>query len=335
MNTRKVSIISKNDNVICNILVYDSNPQSIEQMKSILVQCNLFKPKTDNLLLLLEHTNLQESDICALFLCESEDENGLTGFDIAKIVHRSRTNIPIFMRLDGNRTLTDLLPKQRSLIAGCYNLEHPEELKHYTDKFLYGFYFPNVLIDIFLNSGIEVLKNTFRSCEIKFSKPFLLYDHIIDTEYTSILPVQFSFGNGILMFLMKEDDALRLIANEHTALKKSQTNCDYLNQLVSEVMNLYWGKVRQHCDATFGECPEKTSVNIPLVVNHKKNYINYGNHVPQLCFRYILFQDASIPEPFLLEFKFLFSNILNPNNFTTATPNKWEANDADTGFEMF
>ncbi|MEJ2682324.1 MAG: hypothetical protein P8144_12850, partial [Gammaproteobacteria bacterium] len=249
------SLTSNNAELACNVLVYDSDPNAIKLIESVVHQCNVIKPEseTGNILTLLQHDNFQETDICAVFLSENSDINDLTGFEIAKVIHRHRNNIPVFVRLSADRELSDLSSDKRNLIAGCYNTNDPDSLKKYTDKFLYGFYFPNSLVDIFLNAGLEVLKNTFRSCEIKSSKPFLLYDHIITTEYTSILPVQFNFGNGVLTFLMKEDDAIRLVANEHTALKKSQTNCDYMNQLVSEVMNLYWGKVRKRCEDVFGD----------------------------------------------------------------------------------
>lgn len=301
----------------CNILVYDTDDDALNLIKAIAAEGNIVVPKKSaiDILTLIQNTDLDATDICAIFLTEDQDENGLCGFDIAKEIHRARSNVPIFMRLRNGGSINDLNISQRQLIAGCYCTSEPEQLKNYTDKFLYGFYFPTKLVDIFTSAGTSVLNSTFKGCEVREAKPFLVYDHFINTEYTSILPVQFSFGNGVLTLLIKEDDAVALIDNGHTSLNKDQVNNDHLNQLISEVMNLYWGKVRRSAEVTYGSEQERSPVNIPIVVNHKKKYINFGNNTPQLCFRYVLLRDASTLDPIIVEFKMMFNSVLRPKDF--------------------
>lgn len=320
----------------CHVLVYEQSFTAVELIRAVAKDCNLIQPKsqTGNILGILQNTNFTDSDICAVFLCEEVDEHGLTGFEIAQIIHKERSNVPIFMRLENGRSENDLTHEQRNVIVGCYTELESEKLRNHTDKFLYGFYFPNPLVDIFIRSGLDVLSSTFKGCEIRTSKPFLVYDHIITTEYTSILPAHFGFGNGILTFLMKESDAHELIAHGHTALKIQQTDNDYVNQLVSEVMNQYWGQVRILCNQLFGEFEDKKNIYLPMVVNHKKNYINFGNHIPQLCFRYVLLRGGSIPEPFIVEFKIMFNTVFKKEDFPAPREIQPDS-DADTGFEFF
>lgn len=308
--------------ISCNILVYDTDAAALALIKSVVSACNIIKPEveTGGILGLLQKASSCETDICAVFLCEAEDEQGLTGFEIAKLIRGHRSNIPIFMRLRDQRGRHDLNQAERQLITGGYTALEPEILRAHADRFLYGRYFPNALVDLFVQAGADVLAALFRGCEIRVSKPFLAYDHVITTEYTAILPVQFNYGSGYITFLIKESDARVLIANEHTALTKLQTDNHYINQLISEVMNLYWGKVRQLSDAKFKQTEPKPPVSIPIVVSHKKEYISFGNKIPQLCFRYLLLREAPMPEPCLVEFKVSFLNALDPRDFVASDP---------------
>lgn len=324
------------ESVGSNILVYDRNESAIALIKQIAKDSNLISPPKEawDILNHVRHLNFGESDVCAVFLSEEKDENGFSGFEVAKVIQRVRSCIPIFMRLEEGRSINDLDMDQKSLIVGCYTTSEPEQLEKYAKRFIYGFYFPHALVDIFVRSGKEVLTSTFKGCEVRESKPFLAYDHYINTEYTSLLPVQFGFGNGILAFLMKDEDAAVLIGNGHTPLLSEQTQDKHVNQLVSEILNLFWGRVRLASENIYRESETRKLVNIPMVVNHKKNYINFGSMTPQLCFRFILIRDVSIPEPYVLEFKIMFSSTLQADNFVVKeTPD----NDQDIGgaFESF
>lgn len=301
----------------CNILVYDTDDEALRLIKSIAAEGNVVVPKKEavDIITIIQNADLNTTDICAIFLTEEKDENGLSGFTIAKKIHKTHNNIPIFMRLKNGRNINELKTEDRKIIAGSYSNSTPEELKNYTEKFLYGFYFPTRLVDIFTKAGTEILNSTFKGCEIKEAKPFLVYDHFITTEYTCILPVQFSFGNGVLTLLVKGGAAQSLIENGHTALNKDQTSNDHLNQLISEVMNLFWGNARLSSERIYGCVYDRSPINIPIVVNHEKNYISFGNNTPQLCFRYVLLSDPSIIEPIIIEFKVMFNSVLRAKDF--------------------
>ncbi len=319
------------------ILIYDGDCEAVAIVKAISKGGSLITPKSEitDILDFLQNANYSQTDISAIFLTEEKDDNQLSGFEIAKHIHRSRNNIPIFVRLTGNRTIKDLDSEHRKLVTGCYNKGDQGRLKEQADQFLFGYYFPPALVDIFVQSGLDVLEAMFKGCDVRQSMPFLVYDHITTTEYTSLLSVNFPFGNGVLALLIKEDDIKTLIQNDNTALNADQIDSDYMNQLISEAMNMYWGKVRHASDRAFEEKPPVQVINLPLVVNHTKNYISFGNNAPQLCFRYIVMQNETIPAPFIVEFKVVFNSLLNPESFVLKSGDDSEY-EVDDGFlELF
>ena len=217
------------------------------------------------------------------------------------------------MRLSGTRTLNDVPLEQRQAITGYYNTNDPERLKKLPTIFIW-FLFPNYLIHIFIEAGLFTLNSTIKNCEIKAQYP-LIYDYALATECTSILPIQLPFGNGAITFSINESDALNLIEHEHTALNRTQNSNDHCNQFISEVTNQFWGKVRRMCQLAYGNETHRAPVNIPIIVSHKQKYINFGNHTPQLCFRYLLIKNHLIPEAISVEFKIIFNSLLRPKRF--------------------
>jgi hypothetical protein len=320
----------------CTILVFDRDEEAVNLIKSLGAEGNIKIPHKEeiNITESIVELDLIESDICAIFLSEEFDSDGLTGIDIATKFHSAKSNTPIFMRLTGDRTLNDLPMAQRQLITGCYTTNRPEQLKKITESFLYGFYFPNHLVQIFIEAGLYTLNCTIENCEIKSSVPFLVYDYTLAAEFTSILPMQLPFGNGALTFSIKENDALILIKNDHTALNKDQTSTDHCNQFISEITNQFWGKVRRMCQAVYGSEQHRAPVTIPIIVNHQQKYISFGNHTPQLCFRYLLIRDHLIPEAISVEFKIIFNTILRPKDFYELLPRNPPAPE-DDHYESF
>jgi hypothetical protein len=320
----------------CTILVYDHNDEAISLIKALSLDSTVKIPEQEEISIIDSITQLEltHSDICAIFLSEEFDSNGVTGFDIAEKIHQEKSNIPIFMRLAGSRTRNDLPTAHRLSITGYYNACDPEQLKKITKDFLYGFYFPNKLVRIFMEAGLFTLTAAIKHCEIKQSRPFLIFDYNLATEFTSILPVQLPFGNGSLTFSINEDDTLNLIKNEHTALNKDQTSIDHCNQFISEITNQFWGNVRRMSELNYGSNQLRASVNIPIIVNHKRNRINFGNHTPQLCFRYLLIRDHLIPEGISVEFKIILNTLLRPKDFCEINPTP-DSSQEDDQFESF
>jgi hypothetical protein len=320
----------------CSILVFDKNDEALSLIKSLARVGDIITPEKNELTIAesIAQIDVTQSDICAVFLSEEFMGEGLSGFDIAEKIHAIKSCIPLFMRLTGLRSMSDLTARQRQTITAAYSTCKPGQFKKITNSFLYGLYFPNQLVNIFSEAGLFTLNTVIKHCEIISSRPFLIYDHTLAAEYTSMLPIQLPFGNGTITFSISEHDTLNLIKNEHTALKIDQTSVDHCNQLISEITNQYWGKVRRMCELSYGNAYHRPPINVPIVVNHKLKYINFGNHTPQLCFRYLLIRDHLVPEAISVEFKIIFSTILRPKDFCELM-SSGEERQGDDGYESF
>ena len=115
----------------CTILVYDKSDQAVDLIKSLSADGAIVVPEQEDqgILATIAQLGLTQSDICAVFLSEEFDSDGLTGLEIATRIHSAKSNIPIFMRLSGTRTLNDVPLEQRQAITGYYNTNDPERLK--------------------------------------------------------------------------------------------------------------------------------------------------------------------------------------------------------------
>ncbi|HMY41097.1 MAG TPA: hypothetical protein PK011_17360, partial [Marinagarivorans sp.] len=112
-------------------MVYDKNDEAVDLIKSLSADGIIVAPEHEDMGLLetIAQLSLTQSDICAVFISEEFDSEGLTGIEIATRIHSTKSNIPIFMRLAGNRTVNDLPPEHHQAITGYYNTSSPERLK--------------------------------------------------------------------------------------------------------------------------------------------------------------------------------------------------------------
>lgn len=86
-----------------------------------------------------------------------------------------------------------------------------------------------------------------------------------------------------------------------------------VNSLLGEITNLIWGgfKNRYIGDET---TLARSSIQVPLVVNHKHKYISFGSEDPQLCFLYTLTDDESGKSVRLYQ-RFVFNLAWAPEDF--------------------
>lgn len=319
------------------ILVYDNWDDACKLLDS-LTNDAVVKPIYPNELSIdesLQRLDGNNSDICAIFLGEDFVSDGRSSFELLKEIQDIKSNIPIFMRLTGTHTAADLPGDILSSISGNYKSTDLEHSKSIAWNFLAGFYLPNKIVQIFNESGAFTLRQFVKNCQVNTTGTYLSYDHSVATEFTSILPIQLPFGNGVVTFSISEEDTLQLIKNEQTSLGKSQTSSSFCNQLISEIINQFWGRSRQLCENTFGNAANKKIVNIPIVVNPKLKYIDFGRRTPQLRFRYEMASNDRPHAPILVEFKLIFNSLLEPKNFRKIASSKNKLLGDDVHFELF
>jgi hypothetical protein len=93
------------------------------------------------------------------------------------------------------------------------------------------------------------------------------------------------------MMLQTEEDPFVELLGTHTR-PGTVVNFRDVNDLLSEITNLIWGAFKNRYIGDLAGAGA-TSVQVPLLINHKHKYISFGTENPQLCFRFTLSDPAS------------------------------------------
>ncbi len=218
------------------------------------------------------------------------------------------------MRLNGDRTINDIDPELHPYVDSFYNLNQLENLKSDADKYLYSAYFPPMLIESLSKAGVSAIESMFKGVKAKSCQPILVNDHIINTEMTCLLPVNLEFTNGYLALLMRDDIAKLSSASKLSGMKKYDC-VNYSDHVIRELMNLFWGIFKYDVSSRFKVKKNKYPINLPIVVGHHGHYINFGSNIPQIILRYFLSVNDPSTDVFLMEFKAIFNQRMNPQDF--------------------
>jgi hypothetical protein len=91
-----------------------------------------------------------------------------------------------------------------------------------------------------------------------------------------------------------------------------------VNDVLSEITNMIWGGFKNRY---IGErsASAVSGVQVPLIVNHKHQYISFGTSNPQLCFRFNLEDEASASRATLYA-RFIFNLNWSPEDFKEVAP---------------
>jgi len=83
--------------------------------------------------------------------------------------------------------------------------------------------------------------------------------------------------------------------------------------LLGEITNLIWGSFKgRYFGNTAASCDSQ--IQVPLIVNHKHKYISFGTENPQLCFLYLLKDEATGRSAKLYQ-RFIFNLNWSPEDF--------------------
>jgi hypothetical protein len=92
-----------------------------------------------------------------------------------------------------------------------------------------------------------------------------------------------------------------------------------VNDYLSEINNMIWGGFKNRYIGDRAAASAGNQVQVPLIVNHKHQYISFGTSNPQLCFRFNL-QDTTRGSAATLYARFIFNLNWSPEDFKEITP---------------
>ena len=300
--------------IISKVMVHDNNAEAESVLRLFFKHHNLIalKSSPDSFMQIMSN----QTDLGAVFISEDSEANGFKGKDLGMYIHRIRPELPVFLRTSESSLLEE---PYLSCLAGNYSLNNLDDLLKLVEDHIFTNYYPMPLVRGIQNISEDALNAVVKGLEITVDRPYLVNDQIIYGELFSLIPLESVWCRGTMMLQTTQQDILNIIDLGMTHLNVASPNFREVNEILNEVTNLIWGKMK----SDFFSGSEKlentaTRVQVPIMVNHKEKYISFGTRDPQLCFRYTLRSPAQPDKSFVLYQKLIFNLSWDPDLFSEA-----------------
>lgn len=295
---------------LCKVIVHDSDSACEGRIKQFCDANNLVavKPNSSNILDVLK----SNVDLGAIFLSDDLMDPKSPDQPLYRTLHLLRPELPIMLRectLDGRG-------EDPSVCIG-YRVDHIDQLRSAIDEHIFNKNYPNALIRGIKEITNECLMHVFPVVELETSFPYLIKDRIIYGELFSLIPLESSWCRGYMMLQTDQKHIADLVKSD-IIHGDSQQNFRVINDVLSEVTNMVWGKIRNRFMAD--NAPVALATQVPIIVNHQNKYITFGTEAPQLCFKYTLKQSSSENKTVTLYQKFVFNLNWAPEKFSENQP---------------
>lgn len=312
--------------LVSKVLIFEDSVSAQGQLKTFCAEHGLIALKQS------EHSSMQmlqaNIDLGAVLISETSSDmaEGLgDGFELARRIHQLRRELPIFIRRSGRDDLDDLSAEEKIGIAGAYDLDKPESLRHLLDQYLADTEYPISLIRRMEEVTHGSLSALFRDVEVSNELPYLVKDKLTYGDILSLLPVEAPWFSGYMMIQAEEQPMLALIKDERTAIDGATVDFRDVMGMLGEITNLAWGGLRTRLLALHPPTLDNsTRISVPITVNHYKEYISFGTDRSQLCFKYTLHDIHERLAPVTLYQKFIFNIRWSPEEYLEADENKVE-----------
>jgi len=282
--------------IVSKVLVHECNEQALTVLKDVCTKNNLIGLKVctgNNTIGLRDASNeindvMQSNvDLGAVFLSEEKDLNGVSGIELCIKIHRTRPELPIFLRRNNSDSMDDLPLSVQEAIAGCYISDDVTKLHTLVDNYICSMYYPAELA----SGVIELAKDAFTSIipgiDVRSDLPYLVKDQIIYGELFSLIPLESDWCRGYMMLQTTENEVLDLIRSGASHIDKAQPDSRDSNAILNEATNLIWGSIRSRY-FTNEINTDGLRTQVPIMVNHQRKHISFGSTEPQLCFKFTL-----------------------------------------------
>jgi hypothetical protein len=305
--------MTTNSNVVSQVLVLEQNPEALQALKLFCSENRLvgLKANTSNLLDVLG-SNIH---LGGIFISDEVNDGRKSAIDLAAEIHKLRSELPVFLRRSTATSLDDLPASAQALFAGAYQLTNMEKLKQMVDSYIFSVDFPNDLVRGIQELTLEVLRGAFRGLDASCDVPYVVKDKLIYGELFSLIPLQSSWCGGYMMLQSKEEEMLTVIRARRTQLGPKEPNFRDVNSLLSELANMTWGAFKSKFIADESLNDMESRVHVPIIINHRQNFISFGANYPQLCFLYTLTDRQNEMKPITLYQKLVFSLRWRPELF--------------------
>lgn len=174
--------------------------------------------------------------------------------------------------------------------------------------------YPEALVSGIIDITQGVFRGLFGEIDIVCEPPTVLRDRIIFGEVFSLIPLESAWCRGYMMMQAEQVPFMTLL--ENTGSCEGQAGFRELNGMLGEMTNLIWGAFKNRYMGDPSKI-DRSQVQVPLLINHKRKYISFGTDNPQLAFVYKLTDTAS-GQSITLHQHFVFSLNWSPEDFREA-----------------
>jgi hypothetical protein len=297
------------------VLVLDNSPRHARLIKNFCDQNNLFalKVRKDAVTSVLR-TNI---DLGGILYSEDYGGSAEETVRIARDIHAARPELPIIIRREQHASLAGLPESTERVFCAAYVSSDMSALRKVIDQYIFCLVYPNALLRGIGDISTEVLANLFKRVKTSYDTPYIVHDRVIFGEVFSLIQLESSWCRGYMMLQTEEEPFLKLAGPGNEPLTGGG-NFRRVNDVLSEITNMIWGGFKNRYIGERGGSG-LSSVQVPLIVNHKHQYISFGTSNPQLCFRFNLEDEAATSHATLYA-RFIFNLNWSPEDFKEITP---------------
>jgi hypothetical protein len=276
--------MSEDMQLFSKVLILDKSTEHIEQIKRYFDQNGLIGLRVSyNNLMDIMGANI---DLGCIIMAEDYLGTLEETAKLAKQLRTTRPELPIMLRKTSSANMPE---KYAKLFCVIYTIEDMVLMSEALKKYIFNMAYPNAFIRGVSEITGNVLSGQFSNVTIFAEPPYIVRDRIIYGELFSLIQLESSWCKGYMM-LQAEDN---LVRTDHSTAENAEHDAyRHINSVLGETTNLIWGGIKNRFIAD-DDTGNHSTVQVPIVINHKNKYISFGSENPQLCFKYTMLNDSS------------------------------------------
>lgn len=224
-------------------------------------------------------------DLGGIMLYENYGAPAGEGLALAREIHALRPELPIFLRRDAVASVAGLAERDAAMFRCAYTLQDLQHLRASLEASIFSRVYPNELVRGIAEMTRSSLEGLFRGCFVDVETPYLVKDRIIYGEVFTMIAIESNWCRGYMMLQASESALLRLLGED--CEEREPMGFRELNNVLGEATNLVWGSFKNRYVGTTDKGLHGQT-QVPIIINHHRNYISFGSEDPQLCFKYTL-----------------------------------------------
>lgn len=298
--------------LVSKVLILDNCSECFGQIKQFCNEHGLIglKVTSDHIMQVLS----SNVDLGAILLAEDYCSSLEHTVELAQQIFTIRPELPIVLRKTTSVSNFENLPeKQQKIFCGTYDIDDMSPLQQVLEEYIFSLVYPNALVRGISQMTIDTLETQFKHIKVTAETPYIVRDRLIFGEIFSLIPLESSWCRGYMMLQMEEDGIDEVFQLNELTGDDSSVSFRKAGDILGEITNLTWGAFKTRFIASDDSGTRSTS-EVPLVINHQHKYISFGSTNPQLCFKYVLFNENKGSYICMYQ-RFVFNLYWSPEDF--------------------